>query len=77
MQAQHNQSETGVIAENLLDGRYIIKSDIGLITATNQTGKALQTGMAVTVTTTKWGKYIVSTGNIVNTLNQTKVTIKG
>lgn len=51
---------TGVIAENLLDDYYRVTVGGTTYTARNQTGAPLPVGAVISVTSTTWGRFIVS-----------------
>lgn len=52
--------QTGIIAENMLDGYYRVTIDGQTYTARNQSGSTLATGSVVSVTATTWGRFIVA-----------------
>lgn len=54
------QMQTGIISENMLDGYYRVTVLGQTYTARNQSGAALPIGSVVSVTTTAWGRFIVS-----------------
>lgn len=60
-QGQGGRVETGIIAENLLDGYYRVNINGTVYTARNQSSSSLPIGAVVTVTATSWGRFIVST----------------
>lgn len=75
--ANNTKTESAVIIENLMDGRYTVKSDTGTFTAYNQTNSTLLVGSIVTITNTQQGRVILSAGNMTNTISKTIVIING
>lgn len=55
-----SQVETGVVTENMLDGYYRVNIGGAVCTARNQSGDSLPVGSVVTITSTTWGRFIVS-----------------
>lgn len=54
------QIETGIVAENMLDGYYRVNIGGVAYTARNQSSATLPIGAVVSVTNTTWGRFIVS-----------------
>ena len=75
-QAKENQTETGIIEEDMLDGYYRVRLNGSSITARDQSGTALTVGSVASITRTTWGNFIVSAaGKSAHTIK--KVIIRG
>jgi len=68
--------ESGVIVENMLDGYYRVNINGSVVTANNQTTKSIPVNTVVSVTTTDWGKFIVS-GNVQRAVEIQKIIVRG
>lgn len=68
--------ENGVVVENLLNGYYTVNIKGSSVTAYNQSSLIVPNGTIVLVTTTSWGKFIVS-GNKRTAGNIPKIIIGG